>query len=110
MRNMKSTLAHKCYRGIEHIASTTLARSVCCSHCKGEMEKLKVSAEVCEEALGISVMIIPIDEETFGYITGSYDSFCIMLTLVEGNPKEKKNVVLILKELPAANPLCRENL
>ena len=88
-----------------------MATSVFCAHCKGAINKLKDSVEVCEEALGTLVMVTPVDEDTDQLISSSSEALlCITRILVEGSPQGRINAVMILEKLAApVDPLCLEN-
>eukprot|EP01018_Ginkgo_biloba_P037094 Gb_16228 [translate_table: standard] len=95
-------LAKESNRNRKCISSTdapSVVASVFCKHSLGALRKVQQSVEICEEALGILAMTVPLSDEARRSLTSFSALRCIALILRQGNPEGKSNAVLLLQEM-----------
>eukprot|EP01018_Ginkgo_biloba_P032390 Gb_02635 [translate_table: standard] len=95
-------LAKESNRNRKCISSTnapSVVAGVFCEHSLKAMRKLQPSVEICEEALGILAMTVPLSDEPRRSLTSFNALRCITFILRQGNPEGKSNAVLLLQEM-----------
>eukprot|EP01018_Ginkgo_biloba_P032395 Gb_27794 [translate_table: standard] len=95
--------SERCRKCIASTNAAYVAASVFCEHSLKALQKSQPSVDVCNEALGMLPMILPMNDDARELLASFNALRCITSTLLQGNPEGKTNAALVLREMAGDN-------